>query len=65
MLLQLITSIMGQLLHIPQYQAKSVHRRCSVHQLKIIITMCDWILENGSKPHIFISVYLSLQHEKY
>ena len=25
----------------------------------------DWILENGSKSHIFISVYLSLQHEKY
>ena len=28
-------------------------------------TKCDWILENGSKSHIFISVYLSLQHEKY
>ena len=27
--------------------------------------ICDWILENGSKSHIFISVYLSLQHEKY
>ena len=28
-------------------------------------TICDWILENGSKSHIFISVYLSLQREKY
>ena len=27
--------------------------------------ICDWILENSSKSHIFISVYLSLQHEKY
>ena len=30
----------------------------------VIITICDWILENGSKSHIFISVYLSLPHEK-
>ena len=29
------------------------------------IAKCDWILENGSISHIFISVYLSLQHEKY
>ena len=29
------------------------------------IAICDWILENGSKSYIFISVYLSLQHEKY
>ena len=26
---------------------------------------CDRILENGSKSHIFISLYLSLPHEKY
>ena len=27
--------------------------------------ICDWILVNSFKSHIFISVYLSLQHEKY
>ena len=32
------------------------------HQLHFKI---DWILENGSKSHIFISLYLSLPHEKY
>ena len=33
--------------------------------IHIYVTNCDWILENSSKSHIFISVYLSLQHEKY
>ena len=32
---------------------------------KVANKNCDWILENGYKSHIFISVYLSLQHEKY
>ena len=27
--------------------------------------ICDWILENSSKSHIFISVYLSLPHEHH
>ena len=31
----------------------------------IHVYICDRILENGSKSHIFITVYLSLQHEKY
>ena len=29
---------------------------------RIVKVNCDWILENGSKSHIFVSVYLSLQH---
>ena len=39
---------------------------CSKYSFCLIfVRICDWILENGSKSHIFISVYLSLQHEKY
>ena len=31
----------------------------------ITFSICDRILENGSKSHIFISLYLLLLHEQY
>ena len=45
----------------PQRYYELIIDATKVHTMNI----CDRILENGSKSHIFISVYLSLPHEKY
>ena len=34
-----------------------------IHLWMCFLYICDWILENSSKSHILISVYLSLPYE--
>ena len=48
-----VLKLMGQILNWARTAIASMH-------IFIVDSICDWILENGSKSHIFISVYLSL-----
>ena len=52
-------------LEIMEYFLTKLKNSFQFDQTKCTNRNCDWILENGSKSHIFISVYLSLQHENY
>ena len=65
-ILRIVSSVLffySTITHLPTTLVWSVD--ANVPLFGVRFTICDWILENGSKSHIFISVYLSLQHEKH